>query len=344
MRENDPIMGMVFFKLSDLFKEGSMHTGAWSLQHGIGFGRIHLSFVFRPVQLTMPPSLIGFELGTVVVKGVTVKWNDPSLQESAEIRLATSGGYTKIKKGIATAAAALAAEEDEGEAGNSDTHLHLPILTRYHSALVLNARSKGLLHKSTLAMGTVWLRDLIDNHHDGIIRATLWKSGNLQEIKQNYSKPEENVPGVQGEAIGEVELRVVFKPGISDVHEKDMREDPSTQRSWEEYVIMKREGLRNAIGRPDAQDQLSINDHNGITDKVQEAKTFNPTESHGSLNEKVKDWTNHQDNLSADHRGIKQFKGVRTAEWMTGGIRDALTGAAGRLHRKQRASTMEKEA
>ena len=66
--------------------------------------------------------------------------------------------------------------------------------------------------------------------------------------------------------------------------------------------------------------------------------------SSGSLNEKVKDWTDHQDNLSADHRGIKQFKGVRTAEWMADGIKDAVAGAAGRLHRKERTSTMEKEA
>ncbi|KIM32455.1 hypothetical protein M408DRAFT_219185 [Serendipita vermifera MAFF 305830] len=344
MRENDPVMGMVFFKLADLFKDGSMKTGSWSLQHGIGFGRIHLSFVFRPVLLTMPPSLVGFELGTVIVKGVTVKFKDQSLHDSAEVRLATSGGYTKIKKGIPAAAAAHDGDDD-AETGK-DTHLQLPILTRYHSALVLNARKKGLLRKGTLAMGTVWLRDLVDNHHDGIIRATLWKTDKLQEMKQNYSKPEETVPGVEAESIGEVELKVVFRPGISDVHEKDMREDPSTQRSWEEYVIMKRGGLRKAIGRESGQGQLDLDDLNGVTDNVQqtEAKAINPTESHDSLNGKLKDWTDHQDNLSADHRGIKQFKGVRTAEWMADGIRDAVADAAGRLHRKERTSTMEKEA
>ena len=300
MRENDPIMGMVFFKvyyypfpcpfltcdgaqLSDLFMDGSMHTGSWSLQHGIGFGRIHLSFVFRPVLLTMPPSLVGFELGTVVIKGLTVKFKDQSLHDSAEVRLATSGGYTKIKKGLPAASAAADDSDDDAEAG-TDTLLQLPILTRYHSALVLNARKKGLLRKTTLAMGTVWLRDLIDNHHDGIVHATLWKTNNLQEMKQNYSKPEENIPGVEAEAIGEVELKVVFRPGISDVHEKDLREDPSTQRSWEEYLIMKREGLRRAVGRENAQGQLDLKDHNGITDSVQqtETKPINPTESHGA--------------------------------------------------------------
>jgi hypothetical protein len=241
MRENDPIMGMVFFKvhislikmfvyilmdvvqLADLFKDGSMHTGSWSLQHGIGFGRIHLSFVFRPVLLTMPPSLIGFELGTVVVKGLTIKFHDESLHETAEVRLATSGGYTKVKKGIPTAEAS-AEDSDSYEEAGKDTFLQLPILTRYHSALVLNARSKGFLRKNSLAMGTVWLRDLIDNHHEGVVRATLWKGSNFQEIQQNYSKPDENVQGVQGEAIGEVDLKVVFRPGISDVHEKDMKE------------------------------------------------------------------------------------------------------------------------
>jgi hypothetical protein len=351
-------------QLADLFKDGSMYTGSWSLQHGIGFGRIHLSFVFRPVLLTMPPSLIGFELGTVVVKGATVKFHDESLHETAEVRLATSGGYTKIKKGIPTAAEALAEDSDNYEETGKDTLLQLPILTRYHSALVLNVRSKGFLRKNTLAMGTVWLRDLIDNHHEGVVRATLWKGSNFQEIKQNYSKPDENVQGVQGEAIGEVDLKVVFRPGISDVHEKDMKEDPNTQRSWEEYVIMKREGLRDAIGRLGVRSHLGLENHNGVTDQVQqvEIKAIDPIESHGalvllvwlslfssfliagSLNTKIKDWADHQDNLSTDHRGIKQFKGVRTAEWMTSEVKDALTGVAGRFHREQKPSTMEKEA
>lgn len=271
-------------QLADLFKDGSMHTGSWSLQHGIGFGRIHLSFVFRPVLLTMPPSLVGFELGTVVVKGVTVRFHDESLHETAEVRLGTSSGYTKISKGIPTVAEASAEDSDSYEETGKDTLLQLPILTRYHSALVLNAQSKGFLRKNTLAMGTVWLRDLVDNHHDGVVRATLWKGNNFQEIKQNYSKPDENVQGVQGEAIGEVDLKVVFRPGISDVHEKDMKEDPNTQRSWEEYVIMKREGLRSAIGRPDARPQLGLDNHNGVTEKVQrvEIKAIDPIESHGA--------------------------------------------------------------
>ena len=263
-----------------------MHTGSWSLQHGIGFGRIHLSFVFRPVLLTMPPSLIGFELGTVVVKGLTVKFHDESLHEKAEIRLATSGGYSKVKKGILTSTSAQAEDDDNdyGEAG-SETLLRLPILMRYHSALVVNACSKGLLRSSTLAVGTVWLRDLIDNHHDGIVSATLWKGNNFREIKQNYSKPEDISPGVQGEAIGEVKLQVMFKPGISDAHEKDMSGDPNMRRTWEEYVIMKREGLRNTIGRPGAEAGFTLDSDNSRAGEVQQAETkaIDPTEPHGEL-------------------------------------------------------------
>jgi len=109
---------------------------------------------------------------------------------------------------------------------------------------------------------------------------------------------------------------------------------------------MKREGLRDAIGRSGVRAQLGLENHNGVTDKVQqvETKATGPIESHGSLNEKVKDWADHQDDLSTDHRGIKQFKGVRTAEWMTGEVRDALTGVASHFHREPKASTMEKEA
>jgi len=198
----------------------------------------------------MPPSLIGFDAGTIEINGVTITLKDPSMLDNIELRLATSGGFTKIqrKKGIK----ALNEDDSDDETTTFEqTLIYLPIFTRYHSALVLKIRKKGLLHLSTLALGTVWLRDLIDNHTDGIVKATLWKGGDLQELKENYSKPEENIVGSQAEAIGEVELRVVFKPGVADVHEKGMQEDLDTRKLWEEYVIMKREGLRQNIGRQD---------------------------------------------------------------------------------------------
>lgn len=197
----------------------------------------------------MPPSLIGFDTGTIEINGVTITLKDPSMLDNIELRLATSGGFTKIKR-----KSILARNEDDSDDETKtfqQTLIYLPILTRYHSALVLKIRRKGLLHRSTLALGTVWLRDLIDNHTDGIVKATLWKGGDLQELKENYSLPEGNVVGSQAEAIGEVELRVVFKPGVADVHEKGMQEDEDTRKLWEEYVIMKREGLRQNIGRQD---------------------------------------------------------------------------------------------
>lgn len=339
MRENDPIMGMVFFKLADLFKNGCMATGSWSLQHGIGFGRIHLSFVFRPVQLTMPPSLIGFDTGTVEVKGVKVELNDRSLENDIEVRLTTTGAYTKIKKGVEDKD-----DSSSDEETSNDTVLHLPIQTRYHSALVINARQKGLLRRNTVAMGIVWLRDLIDNHHGNVIRAKLWKASDFEIMKQNYAKAEETAAH-KAQAIGTVEVRAVFKPGIADVHEKDMRENPKMQKSWEEYVIMKREGLRKHIGKR-SPTMIDDEDINATTDKVEEdpKQGVAPAESQGSLDGKIKDWTSKQDNLSAEHRGIKQFKGVRTAEWMADGVKDTFAGLAGRLHRKERQSTMEKEA
>ncbi|PVF96053.1 hypothetical protein CPB86DRAFT_737459 [Serendipita vermifera] len=343
MRENDPVLGLVFFKLSDLFKDGSMKTGSWSLQHGIGFGRIHLSFVFRPVSMTMPPSLVGFDTGTIEIKAVNVKFHKPELEEKMQLRLTAASGSAKVKKQLSGASDS----DESGYAAPDSSILSLPIQTRYHSALVVDARKKGLLRRGTDAMGVVWLRDLIDNHHDGIVKTTLWKAENFDEMKQNYSKPHENILGEKAEAIGEVEVKVVFKPGIADVHEKEMKEDPKTQRSWEEYLIMKREGLRNFIGRSDSHNVLQENKNPNIfTDDVKEEPKNNAShnDSQGSLNGKIKDWTDNQDNLSADHRGIKQVKAVRTAEWMADGVRDAMSGVAGRMHGQGKSSTMEKEA
>ncbi|KAG8791277.1 hypothetical protein FRC17_008773 [Serendipita sp. 399] len=291
----------------------------------------------------MPPSLIGFDTGTVQVKSVKLDLYDKSLQENVEVRLSTTGGYTKVKKGVNEKQ-----EDSSDEEGgtSSDTLVRLPIQTRYHSALVMNVRNKGLFKRGTIAMGIVWLRDLVDNHHDGVIRAKLWKTDDFNHIKQNYAKPEESALGDKVEAIGEVELKLVFRPGIADVHEKDMKEDPTKQKSWEEYTIMKREGLRRNIGRDGGAIDSGDSDVNVVAEKVEEPSLASAESkgSSGSLNEKVKGWTDHQDNLNSDHRGIKQFKGVRTAEWMGDGLKNAMFSLGRHKGQKGETSTMEKEA
>jgi hypothetical protein len=213
--------------------------------------------------MTMPPSLVGFDTGTIEIKAVNVKFHNPEHQEKMQVRLTAASGSAKVKKQLSGAS-----DSESGYEAPDSTLLSLPMQTRYHSALVVDARKKGLLRRGTDAMGVVWLRDLIDNHHDGIVKTTLWKADNYDEIKQNYSKPHENILGDKAEAIGEIEVQVVFKPGIADVHEKEMKEDPKTQKSWEEYLIMKREGLRNFIGRSDShQDNKNPN---VFTDNVKE--------------------------------------------------------------------------
>lgn len=204
----------------------------------------------------MPPSLIGFDTGTIEIKGVTVNFKDQSLLENSEIRLATSGGYSRISR-IRKGLSVKDDDSDDEQKASEQVNIHLPIMTRYHSALVLKARNKGLFHRNTVAVGTIWLRDLVDNHTGGVVKATLWKGVDSQELKENYSKPEENVVGNAGEAVGEVELNVVFKPGVADLHEKEMQEDAEMRRVWEEYTIMKREGLRKNIGRKDIFVQLA---------------------------------------------------------------------------------------
>ena len=86
MRENDAILGVVMLKvrvlgqcnrgtnlfvlqLSGLLVNASQLTRFYSLEEGLGSGRIRISILFRPLEARLSPNLLGFDIGTLLVRG-----------------------------------------------------------------------------------------------------------------------------------------------------------------------------------------------------------------------------------------------------------------------------------
>lgn len=55
----------VNIKLQHLFAEASEVTRLFAIEEGIGFGRVNVSLLFKPVKVELPPNLLGWETGTV---------------------------------------------------------------------------------------------------------------------------------------------------------------------------------------------------------------------------------------------------------------------------------------
>ena len=57
LREKDPILGIVNVPLVSLFKEASEVTRMFAIEEGIGFGRVNVSFLFKPFKTELPKNV-----------------------------------------------------------------------------------------------------------------------------------------------------------------------------------------------------------------------------------------------------------------------------------------------
>ena len=63
-RQHDPILGVVPLRLTDILQTSSQVTRWYPLDSGIGFGRIRISVLFRSIETRLPPSMLGWDVGT----------------------------------------------------------------------------------------------------------------------------------------------------------------------------------------------------------------------------------------------------------------------------------------
>jgi hypothetical protein len=132
LREHDPILGIVDLPLQKTLAHASQVTRTYSLQGGVGWGKVNISILFKGVQMSLPKELSGWETGTVEVKGPikveAVAGADFDWREK-KLVLSTSEASTKISARAANSNGDGALEWD------IDHDIRLPVYDRYSSAL-----------------------------------------------------------------------------------------------------------------------------------------------------------------------------------------------------------------
>ncbi|THH27196.1 hypothetical protein EUX98_g6993 [Antrodiella citrinella] len=280
MRENDAILGVVMLKLSELFINASQITRFYSIEEGLGYGRIRISLLFRPVEAKLPPNLLGFDTGTLEIRDVSIKATqrqegtdaEPALDldlAKCELRMRTSKseGSEKFSRQDAKrrddGSVAWAHRTSTTTSENDDDDASctmLPVRQRYGSALLLSFKDKrtssGLKHSSVRhALAVLWLRDIADNVR-GPVHIALWKAkdGDFSRLKLNYVPPDGNLDGWDSDQenvtrVGTVEMDLKFKPGISEKHRALLGGGGSAQKeAWDAFTREKVGGLRDAVG------------------------------------------------------------------------------------------------
>ncbi|EKM56734.1 uncharacterized protein PHACADRAFT_207924 [Phanerochaete carnosa HHB-10118-sp] len=259
VREKDAVLGVVMLKLSELLVNGSQLTRLYSLEQGLGYGRIRLSVLFRPVEAKLPPTLCGFDTGTLEVRDLSAKLNkNISLDLSkCGVRLKTtkSGADEKVSRKNAQPH-----EDGSVRWDSEETNLtRIPVRMRYGSALLMSFKSTasvlGARSAGRKALAVLWLRDVADND-ECALELPLWNvtDGNYSRLKMNYSPPDGNLDAWDEDRkkvrrVGSVRVHLVFKPGISDLHHRLM-DGGGTHRkeAWETFTREREGGLRESVG------------------------------------------------------------------------------------------------
>ncbi|UZJ56460.1 hypothetical protein CBS101457_005780 [Exobasidium rhododendri] len=160
MREHDPLMGVVDLNVADLFKDSSQVTGAYSIQDGVGYGKVNCSFVFKAVKMELPRNLRGWDTATVEllsnieVEGIDAEW-DAKLKSK---KIAVTTGDTTEKLMTADKQAHTRGETDEPLA-------RLPVYDRYSSQLSFSIGGGGIgpLGGKPEAVASLSLSEIVDD-------------------------------------------------------------------------------------------------------------------------------------------------------------------------------------
>ncbi|KAI9252998.1 hypothetical protein BY458DRAFT_522442 [Sporodiniella umbellata] len=212
--ERDPVLGTKVITLKDLFngQDGKFREfQKWvPLSDGIGFGKILLNIKYKPVKMTIPHSLQGSDVGTLVVERLVLNdLKDPFNSANSSSTKATLA--LNVEPRILKRLKSRNLSNENNVNGWYDQHLYFPLIMRYRTAVYVHISQGALI--DTKATGRLWLKDLIDNEWQEV---TVGLRSPIGEKSKEANKNEDPWPE-QGE-LGQVSLRLKIIPGFSPVH------------------------------------------------------------------------------------------------------------------------------
>ncbi|KAJ5544269.1 hypothetical protein N7513_007080 [Penicillium frequentans] len=307
-REHDPILGVVPLKLSEIFQTASQVTRWYPLDGGVGFGRIRISLLFRHVETKLPPTMLGWDVGTfefganqIVAKGYG---------HYAKIKMRTGGSTGKLPRHKSRA------EGDDVIYDISDEtfrdSLRLPVKHRYRSPVVFEFHTKG--KRGAAAYAVLWLQHLVDNEKTDI-DIPIWTTKSGPRLTQNYITEEnwraKEVPGLEDlTTVGRLQFNCHFSPGIDESHEKFVVDNDSreTFETWEACVS---QGVRSRSVSIEVPEEVQQKHEQSLIDSRDVLKNAPPAERRQWIDREGHDWSGA---FGHDPRAYTDSKGRKVAE------------------------------
>ncbi|KAJ9480274.1 hypothetical protein PHBOTO_003500 [Pseudozyma hubeiensis] len=311
LREHDPIMGIVSLDLTEVLSESSQVTQSFSLQDGVGFGKVHCSLVFRSIKAQLPKNVLGWDTATVELLSEIEIQGDEKLK-SKKIKVSTGDDTQKIYPGQPV-------PED------AETLVRLPVYDRYSSLLTFDLGGGGLslgpLGGKPDAVAVAALRDIADGDIVDL-ELDIFAGDNLGTLKRNYIN-EQTHKTHKFEVVGKLRVKVRIDAGLDDDHLRLVERTTGRKDKHEFDVYNRLEGMPNrAVENSHANDD-------GVIDRKEQKQI-----------DKSK-----REALHSRHRGAMGYGGARSAVWAKDGIRDRIRRVSSKISgKKGRDQTIKSEA
>ncbi|KAL2886233.1 Meiotically up-regulated protein 190 [Ceratocystis lukuohia] len=247
-REHDPILGVVPLKIAEILHNSSQITRWYPIDGGIGFGRVRISLLFRSVQLNLPPTLRGWDVGTFEFTSGKMTATSYISKHRPKLRLRTGGSSVAVGREMCTVLDDKGTVEWDISTHGKHDHavlpgLRLPVRYRYRSPIFIEFWQPR--KHSPDAFASMWLQDIADLEENSF-DIPIWKCDNQTRLSQNYIT-EQNLKDVRDldlEEVGRLRFSGRFSAGTDRDHIRFVTSDTlrETIETWEACYA---EGVRS---------------------------------------------------------------------------------------------------
>ena len=313
VHENDALLGIVALPLGKVFQDRSQVMDNYPLVGGLGYGRVRISMVFRSIGLQAPKELLGWDsYGTLEITGaITSRDISPDLR-SLRMKVRTTINRGKM----------YSSSTDTGNGsqwtGKHERRVRVAVRKRYCSCVVIELRKNNLGLDKTPAFAVMWLKDIPDEE-ECTVTLPVWKNDS-DALKRGQSSCHDDL----GERVGTIEVPVKFYRGLGAYHYKLASKSPNLSEvlevlstaadNQEVHLAMSDEDSGESSDSSDSSDSDDEKHHH----KADHKHSRDGAEDHkgGGPIDQIKDYKTHSKQLHRRHRGLMQWKGVRTANYL----------------------------
>ncbi|CAG8781341.1 12603_t:CDS:10, partial [Cetraspora pellucida] len=162
--EYDPVIGMATIPLKGLLEHKGKQGAKWyPLRHGVGCGKIRLSFIFRSVEINLSPEEKGYDVGTLLVHSIVAEDLDPKLTCNNFSLTLSLYGSSKNEQYTITSQGNTPSWLVTSNHAEDQNKLQFGVLRRHRTGLVITLKQRGIFGMThTVGTATFWLKDIRD--------------------------------------------------------------------------------------------------------------------------------------------------------------------------------------